>query len=62
MSYRMIVVDGYELMEATNDKFGEDFCDLDNNNNVVVNMRDEFNKRETINAFRKILTKEIIFD
>lgn len=60
MSYRVIVLEGYEVIEATNDVFGEDFFYSENNN--VINLRDEANKRETLNAFQKILTKDIYFD
>lgn len=67
MSYRMVTVRGYEIMEgfdemdAKNDLLNDDVA-MQCSKGRVVNICEERERQETINAFKKILNKEIIFD
>ncbi|ECI3507827.1 hypothetical protein PGO63_19960 [Klebsiella aerogenes] len=63
MSYQIDIIEGYEELEATNDHASiEGISPVDNYINNIIDLHDAFHKRETINAFKKILSKEIIFD
>lgn len=62
MAYQLFVVEGYEDREATNDQMGVETAAVSRSNNHIYDIRLELDKRETLEAFRKILTKEIIFD
>lgn len=67
MSYRMVTFRGYEVMEgfdemdAKNDLLSDDIA-TQCSRGRVVNIFEERERQETINAFQKILNKEIIFD
>jgi len=62
MSYRNLIVEGCEDREATNDQTCVDIAYVSRHNDNIYDLRMELDKRETLEAFKKILTKEIIFD
>lgn len=62
MSYELLIVEGYEAREATNDQVCEELTYVSSSNGNIFDLRMELDKRETLEAFKKILTKEIIFD
>lgn len=62
MSYELLIVEGYEDREATNDQVCEELTSVSRYNGNIFDLRLELDKRETLEAFKKILTKEIIFD
>ncbi|MCP9268047.1 hypothetical protein M5U04_08035 [Xenorhabdus sp. XENO-1] len=62
MPYQLFVVEGYEDREATNDQIDVKIASANRHNDQIFDIRLELDKRETLEAFKKILTKEIIFD
>lgn len=62
MSCQLFVVEGYEDREATNDQVDVEIASVSRYSDHIFDIRLELDKRETLEAFKKILTKEIIFD
>ncbi len=62
MSYKLLIVEGCEDREATNDQICVESASVSRHNDNIFDLRLELDKRETLEAFKKILTKEIIFD